>query len=215
MGSGTLLVSSRSFLHPDLCWPADQSEDRNHFGTFSHWVCLFQFCGHGGPQRFSLLPALFVIGVAYGFKVGVFLQRCRWPWAASLILFILQALLINASVQTFPFFQFTLGLTGTFGLIAWAQAMHSSFVAKLLQRTGAASLGIFLLHSYVQGVTREIMKRIFPSFHDFSVIVQITAAIIIPILLYEWLMTGPGRYLFTLRRPRSVVSQDRSDGQQT
>ncbi len=66
-----------------------------------------------------------------------------------------------------------LGFTGTGGLIALAVGISGTLFSRMLARLGAASIGVFLMHPYFQGLTRILLKQGFGLDNGFSVAIQI------------------------------------------
>jgi fucose 4-O-acetylase-like acetyltransferase len=104
--------------------------------------------------------------VAAGMLVGTRIHRLERVRASMAALgFVVLALLQVAIV--YPYGAATrwnyieLGMTGTAGLFLLAKVLGKYSMGSVLAWVGRASLGVFLLSSFAQGATREILLRVF------------------------------------------------------
>jgi fucose 4-O-acetylase-like acetyltransferase len=93
-----------------------------------------------------------------------------------------------------------LGISGTAGIAFLAPCVSATFLYPILCRIGAASLGVFLLHPYFQGISRTILLKLL-GIHSPVVLVALETffGVIIPAIIFEMAMRTQWRLLFTLK----------------
>jgi fucose 4-O-acetylase-like acetyltransferase len=93
-----------------------------------------------------------------------------------------------------------LGISGTAILGFLAMAVSPSSFASVVCRVGSASLGVFLMHPFAQGIVRATLVK-GAHLHNprALVLLQIICATAIPVLFYEKAMSTRLRLLFTLK----------------
>ena len=93
-----------------------------------------------------------------------------------------------------------LGISGTTALGFLAMAVSPGSFASVLCRVGSASLGVFLMHPFAQGVVRVALVKGAHLHNPYAlVLLQTICGTAIPVLFYEKAMATRLRLLFTLK----------------
>jgi len=120
----------------------------------------------------------------------------------ALFLFLSVAITINFNIPALVLLTIKLlqGLTGTFLLILIAASISPSRIGAVLTTVGIASLAIFLLHPYFQGLSRLMVSRIAGEHNAMaivlSVMIQTVAGVWGATIIYSLTMRYGGRWLF-------------------
>jgi fucose 4-O-acetylase-like acetyltransferase len=159
-----------------------------------------------GDKVLFFLP-FFVAGVVCGPFTGRAAKWTGWPgYGAAAILFVVQAVVIGCFPTLSRIGELALGFTGTLGLIGLALGANQTLFSAICSRAGAASLGIFLMHPYFQGLSRVVLERFFGVGGGFSVAIQVIVAVVVSIYLYEHMTASRLRWLFTLKPEQKLAA---------
>jgi len=153
-------------------------------------------------KLFAFLP--FLIG---GYWLGTGIGRV----ARSRLLVIglgtlaFQCVAIAGGWQRFESIKLLLGFTGTFALISLGMLLKRGRVYDWFCVAGTASLAIFLLHPYLQGLTRVLLNRMAHISDPWvQVSLQTACAVIGAILIWRFCLRTGLWVLFTLKKPATA-----------
>ncbi len=124
-------------------------------------ICLFApLTGIAGIDNLTREWAFVAIGQLVG-KMIMQVDQLNRVYAVLCVGLLAAVQLTGVFYGGYPRLMFLiLGSTGTLGLFCLAAAFRSTGTARLIAWTGEASLGIYVLHPYFQGGTRELITRI-------------------------------------------------------
>lgn len=179
-------------------------------------------CFLATPSSVTLLykPLLFFPFVTAGMWFSeqriLALEHCRkaFAWGGFCILLVAQVTLSLALSQDKPWNKLLMGLLGTAMLFFLSQGLRKGVLDRVLVWYGEASLGIFVLSPFFQGVGREFVTRVMHTVHPLPYLAVTTLiATTIPSLLWHsrdslrigWLFAWPAREK-TLREKEQPVA---------
>jgi fucose 4-O-acetylase-like acetyltransferase len=114
------------------------------------------------------------------------------PWAATLAVFVtfgaMAAIVFQVGLVEIPKLWFIpLGLAGTAGIFFLAHTLRNTVCERWIAWIGEASLGVFLVHPYAQGLSRLVVTRVFHPTHLLpQILIPTIFATIIPAALYHF-----------------------------
>lgn len=136
--------------------------------------------------------AKYFVFVAIGEWVGLRIERLgtipRWMGLAGLSgAFLLVGLRTMSAVPETRLEVVLLGICGTAGLFLLASTFRDSVIEVAFSWIGEASLGIFVLHPYFQGVLHVILPRLMPSHPIVPDLAIVTSgAVLMPAVLWHF-----------------------------
>jgi fucose 4-O-acetylase-like acetyltransferase len=150
----------------------------------------------------AFLPFL-IGGYWLGGKIGGVGQPHLLSFGIGALAF--QCIAIAAGWQRFEPIMLLLGFTGTFALISLGVLLKRGRAYDWLCVAGTASLAIFLLHPYLQGLTRVLLSRVAHVSDPWvQVALQTACAVLGAILVWRFSLRTGLWILFTLKKPAAA-----------
>jgi fucose 4-O-acetylase-like acetyltransferase len=153
----------------------------------------------------SFLPYLFAGICCEPFVEHISNVPRRITMLAFAILGGIQCSAVQFGLHAIPAVNLLLGFSGTLWLIAAARLLEGARSARAFGTVGSASLVVFLLHPYFQGVTREVLFHVARCHSPLVHVVLQTAAGVLGSTVCWLLSTKYGFwFLFTLKNPNQT-----------
>jgi fucose 4-O-acetylase-like acetyltransferase len=100
---------------------------------------------------------------------------------------------------------FLCGIAGSLASVFLVQYLGETIELKLLANLGIASLAIYVLHPYFQGLARELLLRIFGASPVWQLIIPTIIAIVGPYIVWRVSQHNGLFWLFRLRLPNIMI----------
>jgi len=167
---------------------------------FGFWIS--RFCPNEAIHNVLYHFPFMVIGLfgsVHLIKIDSFFRRWGAICFIPLLLIQLAATILISNVS-WPV-KLWLGVSGTAGIASLASCVFSTILFPIFCRIGYASLGVFLMHPYFQGISRALLHHL-PGMHApiLLVLLETLCGIIIPVVIYEKAMKTKWRLFFTFKR---------------
>jgi fucose 4-O-acetylase-like acetyltransferase len=154
--------------------------------------------GHGAIDAICLDYIFLVAGQMVGTNIAKLGKIPLWSSVlGTLLIFSLQAaIILFYGISDLPKLLFVpLGLLGTLGLLLAVRSVSGLQIERVAAWTGVASLGIFLLHPYFQGLAREAVSR---GLHTHNPAPQLILVTLVATLLPAYIYHQRKRWKLTL-----------------
>ncbi len=140
-------------------------------------------------------------------------SKVRFVWVAFAVLLAIQLAAVKAWGEANRWDELPLGILGTAMLVFLSLGIHHSMLEKILGWYGEASLGIFVLAPYWQGLGREFVTRILHTTNPLPYLLLTTiVAATAPALIWSMKERWHIGWLFQWPEPKPAMKMEGQPG---